>query len=205
IPRGFPGIRSRFPPWIPRDPIPVFPVDSPGSDPRFLCGFPGIRSPFPLWIPRDLILVFPVDSLGSDPGFPWDPIPVFPVDSPGSDPGFPRGFPGIRSRFSPWIPRDLIPFSHSWKDGLAFNALIHRHRPELIEYDKLRKDDPVTNLNNAFEVAEKFLDIPKMLDAEGGFSRDLGSSERIPGSARGIPRFVPSLTQSGDPIKIQDP
>ncbi|KAH0631541.1 hypothetical protein JD844_005912, partial [Phrynosoma platyrhinos] len=53
-----------------------------------------------------------------------------------------------------------------WKDGLAFNALIHRHRPELIEYDKLRKDDPVTNLNNAFEVAEKYLDIPKMLDAE---------------------------------------
>ncbi|TMS06988.1 Alpha-actinin-4 [Larimichthys crocea] len=27
-------------------------------------------------------------------------------------------------------------------------------------------DDPVTNLNNAFEVAEKHLDIPKMLDAE---------------------------------------
>ncbi|NXG50191.1 ACTN4 protein, partial [Psilopogon haemacephalus] len=53
-----------------------------------------------------------------------------------------------------------------WKDGLAFNALIHRHRPELIDYERLRKDDPVTNLNNAFEVAEKFLDIPKMLDAE---------------------------------------
>uniref|UniRef100_A0A8C7HBR8 Actinin, alpha 4 n=1 Tax=Oncorhynchus kisutch TaxID=8019 RepID=A0A8C7HBR8_ONCKI len=51
-------------------------------------------------------------------------------------------------------------------DGLAFNALIHRHRPELIDYDKLRKDDPLTNLNNAFEVAEKYLDIPKMMDAE---------------------------------------
>lgn len=25
----------------------------------------------------------------------------------------------------------------------------------------------MTNLNNAFEVAEKYLDIPKMLDAEG--------------------------------------
>ncbi|XP_014748999.1 PREDICTED: alpha-actinin-4-like [Sturnus vulgaris] len=60
----------------------------------------------------------------------------------------------------------IILLSPSWKDGLAFNALIHRHRPELIEYDKLRKDDPVTNLNNAFEVAEKYLDIPKMLDAE---------------------------------------
>ncbi|KFP63706.1 Alpha-actinin-4, partial [Cariama cristata] len=72
------------------------------------------------------------------------------------------------------MPNPLVPaqeshsplFSYSWKDGLAFNALIHRHRPELIEYDKLRKDDPVTNLNNAFEVAEKYLDIPKMLDAE---------------------------------------
>lgn len=31
----------------------------------------------------------------------------------------------------------------------------------------LPQDDPVTNLNNAFEVAEKYLDIPKMLDAEG--------------------------------------
>uniref|UniRef100_A0A8C1AUW6 Actinin, alpha 1 n=1 Tax=Cyprinus carpio carpio TaxID=630221 RepID=A0A8C1AUW6_CYPCA len=54
----------------------------------------------------------------------------------------------------------------SWKDGLGFCALIHRHRPELIDYGKLRKDDPMTNLNTAFDVAEKYLDIPKMLDAE---------------------------------------
>uniref|UniRef100_A0A6Q2XRZ5 Actinin alpha 3a n=1 Tax=Esox lucius TaxID=8010 RepID=A0A6Q2XRZ5_ESOLU len=53
-----------------------------------------------------------------------------------------------------------------WKDGLALCALIHRHRPDLIDYSKLRKDDPIGNLNAAFEVAEKYLDIPKMLDAE---------------------------------------
>ena len=29
------------------------------------------------------------------------------------------------------------------------------------------QDDPMTNLNLAFDIAEKHLDIPKMLDAEG--------------------------------------
>ncbi|KAG8449552.1 hypothetical protein GDO86_016267 [Hymenochirus boettgeri] len=73
-----------------------------------------------------------------------------------------------------WCQRKTAPYKNvniqnfhiSWKDGLGFCALIHRHRPELIDYGKLRKDDPYTNLNTAFDVAERFLDIPKMLDAE---------------------------------------
>lgn len=73
-----------------------------------------------------------------------------------------------------WCQRKTAPYKNvnvqnfhmSFKDGLAFCALIHRHRPELIDYDKLSKDDPMYNLNYAFEVAEKELDIPKMLDAE---------------------------------------
>ena len=74
-----------------------------------------------------------------------------------------------------WCQRKTQPYKNvhvqnfhmSFKDGLAFCALIHRHRPELIDYDKLSKDDPVHNLNYAFDVAEKHLDIPRMLDAEG--------------------------------------
>nr|XP_033792602.1 alpha-actinin-2 [Geotrypetes seraphini] len=73
-----------------------------------------------------------------------------------------------------WCQRKTAPYRNvniqnfhlSWKDGLGLCALIHRHRPELIDYSKLNKDDPVGNLNLAMEIAEKHLDIPKMLDAE---------------------------------------
>ena len=74
-----------------------------------------------------------------------------------------------------WCQRKTQPYKNvnvqnfhmSFKDGLAFCALIHRHRPDLIDYDRLNKDDPIKNLNLAFDIAEKHLDIPKMLDAEG--------------------------------------
>ncbi|XP_058880853.1 alpha-actinin-2 isoform X4 [Acipenser ruthenus] len=73
-----------------------------------------------------------------------------------------------------WCQRKTAPYKNvnvqnfhvSWRDGLAFNALIHRHRPDLLAFDALDEDDPVGNLNLALEVAEKHLDIPKMLDAE---------------------------------------
>uniref|UniRef100_A0A146L9P2 Alpha-actinin, sarcomeric n=1 Tax=Lygus hesperus TaxID=30085 RepID=A0A146L9P2_LYGHE len=73
-----------------------------------------------------------------------------------------------------WCQRKTAPYKNvnvqnfhlSFKDGLAFCALIHRHRPDLIDYNKLSKDNPLQNLNTAFDVAEKYLDIPRMLDPE---------------------------------------
>lgn len=73
-----------------------------------------------------------------------------------------------------WCQRKTAPYKNvnvqnfhiSFKDGLAFCALIHRHRPDLIDYDSLKKGNDLYNLNLAFEVAEKHLDIPKMLDAD---------------------------------------
>ncbi|KAF7233347.1 hypothetical protein EG68_04397 [Paragonimus skrjabini miyazakii] len=67
---------------------------------------------------------------------------------------------------SPYKNVNVQNFHMSWKDGLAFCALIHRHRPDLIDFSKLSRDNPLQNLNYAFDVAEKHLDIPRMLDAE---------------------------------------
>ncbi|MFH4980343.1 hypothetical protein AB6A40_007052 [Gnathostoma spinigerum] len=57
-------------------------------------------------------------------------------------------------------------FTTSWRDGLAFNALIHKHRPELIEYEKLQKSNALFNLGNAFDTAEQHLGLTKFLDPE---------------------------------------
>jgi actinin alpha len=58
-------------------------------------------------------------------------------------------------------------FNHSFEDGLAFAALIHKHRPDLIDYEGLRAaGDPLKTLNTAFDVAEQEFGICKLLDAD---------------------------------------
>ncbi|XP_071771752.2 spectrin beta chain, erythrocytic [Centroberyx gerrardi] len=67
---------------------------------------------------------------------------------------------------------NITNFTTSWKDGMAFNALIHKHRPDLVDYNTLKRSNPTHNLQNAFNVAEQRLGVTKLLDPEDVFTEN---------------------------------
>lgn len=61
---------------------------------------------------------------------------------------------------------EVRDFSGSWNDGLAFCALLDIHRPDLMDYDSLDKNDHRGNMQLAFDIASKEIGIPDLLDVE---------------------------------------
>ena len=60
----------------------------------------------------------------------------------------------------------LFVCAGSWHNGLVFNALIHAHCPDLIDFNALQLCCHIDKLNNAFDAANSELGIPWLLDAE---------------------------------------
>nr|XP_028591701.1 plectin isoform X7 [Podarcis muralis] len=57
-------------------------------------------------------------------------------------------------------------FTTSWRDGRLFNAIIHRHKPMLIDMNKVYRQTNVENLEQAFSVADHELGVTRLLDPE---------------------------------------
>ncbi|KOX72958.1 Dystonin [Melipona quadrifasciata] len=65
-------------------------------------------------------------------------------------------YPGVR----------VTDFTGSWRDGLAFSALIHRNRPDLVDWKGARTSQPRERLDRVFYVAEREYGVTRLLDPE---------------------------------------
>ncbi|XP_011865299.1 PREDICTED: dystonin isoform X20 [Vollenhovia emeryi] len=65
-------------------------------------------------------------------------------------------YPGVR----------VTDFTCSWRDGLAFSALLHRNRPDLVDWRTARANQPRERLDRVFFVAEREYGVTRLLDPE---------------------------------------
>ncbi|XP_047663309.1 utrophin-like, partial [Tachysurus fulvidraco] len=61
---------------------------------------------------------------------------------------------------------NVLNFTTSWTDGLAFNAILHHFRPHAFSWDQIVALSPVERLEHAFSLAKDELNIEKLLDPE---------------------------------------
>uniref|UniRef100_A0A3Q3G7S7 Plectin n=1 Tax=Labrus bergylta TaxID=56723 RepID=A0A3Q3G7S7_9LABR len=57
-------------------------------------------------------------------------------------------------------------FTTGWRDGKLFNAILHKHRPSLIDMGQVYRQSNQENLEQAFSVAERDLGVTRLLDPE---------------------------------------
>ncbi|KAJ5066874.1 alpha-actinin [Anaeramoeba ignava] len=58
---------------------------------------------------------------------------------------------------------EVTDFKKSFADGLALCAIIHKHRPKLIDWNSLNSNDPIKNLEIAQDAAEKYFGLEKYI------------------------------------------
>ncbi|XP_050437249.1 dystonin isoform X15 [Adelges cooleyi] len=65
-------------------------------------------------------------------------------------------YPGVR----------VSDFTSSWRDGMAFNAIIHRNRPDLVDWRTVKSKTVRERLESAFYTAEREYGVTRLLDPE---------------------------------------
>lgn len=70
-------------------------------------------------------------------------------------------YPGVR----------VADFTSSWRDGLAFSALVHRNRPDLVDWRTARSSIARERLERVFYVAEREYGVTRLLDPEGKYTK----------------------------------
>nr|XP_061785642.1 dystrophin-like isoform X2 [Nerophis lumbriciformis] len=61
---------------------------------------------------------------------------------------------------------NVLNFTTSWADGLAFNGILHHFRPNAFSWNRVVQMSPVERLEHAFTVAKDQLAIERLLDPE---------------------------------------
>uniref|UniRef100_A0A2K6TJ47 Spectrin repeat containing nuclear envelope protein 2 n=1 Tax=Saimiri boliviensis boliviensis TaxID=39432 RepID=A0A2K6TJ47_SAIBB len=61
---------------------------------------------------------------------------------------------------------NVTDFKSSWRNGMAFLAIIHALRPDLIDMKSVKHRSNKDNLREAFRIAERELKIPRLLEPE---------------------------------------
>lgn len=62
--------------------------------------------------------------------------------------------------------KSIKNFTKDWRSGLAFCALIHKHKPDALDYEAAKGKSNRENLEDAFAAAEEHWNIPRLLDVD---------------------------------------
>lgn len=112
--------------------------------------------------------------------------------------------------------KPLTSFGKEWHDGLALCAIVHKHRPKLINWDGLNKSDSRACIQAAFDAAEKYFGLEQYLTVDEFLKLDeksmliyvseyyLGVAEqrKIDLAARRIGKLV-KLTVENDALRAE--
>nr|XP_039255183.1 nesprin-1-like [Styela clava] len=135
-----------------------------------------------------LLPIFPIEELTNNLAFASDlSTSTSSIDSFATDGGGPpkKKKAGARSKWKgaakkallQWVKKKTASnpegfniavkdFGPSWRDGGAFNKMIYTIQPELVDLGQLGRHTNTENLEHAFQVAEKHLGIPRLLEPE---------------------------------------